>query len=81
MSTSILYHAFGLKGVGHKATHFVADRIIFSAKMSDQWVRPNTEKLLYQIMNMSINPDDQSVEIEFANTPIPFITIQTTAGE
>ncbi len=30
MSTSILYHAFGLRGIEHKATHFVADRIIFS---------------------------------------------------
>src|SRR5512134_3064068 len=39
MSTSILYHAFGLKGIEYKATHFVADRIIFSAEMNDQWVR------------------------------------------
>ena len=39
MSTSILYTAFGLKGIEYKATHFVADRIIFSAEMNDQWVR------------------------------------------
>lgn len=39
MSTSILYHAFGLKGIEYRATHFVADRIIFSAEMNDQWVR------------------------------------------
>jgi transposase len=39
MSTSILYHAFGLKGIEYKATHFVADRIIFSAGIDDQWVR------------------------------------------
>ncbi len=39
MSTSILYHAFGLKGIEYKATHFVADRIIFSAEMNDQWIR------------------------------------------
>jgi transposase len=39
MSTSILYHAFGLKGIEYKATYFVADRIIFSAEMNDQWAR------------------------------------------
>jgi transposase len=39
MSTSILYHAFGLKGIEYKSTSFVADRIIFSAEMNDQWVR------------------------------------------
>ena len=39
MSTSILYHAFGLKGIDYRATHFLADRIIFSAEMNDQWVR------------------------------------------
>lgn len=39
MSTSILYHAFGLKGIEYKATHFVADRIIFSAEVNDQCVR------------------------------------------
>jgi transposase len=39
MSTSILYHAFGLRGIEYKATHFVADRIIFSAEMNDQCVR------------------------------------------
>lgn len=39
MSTSILYHAFGLRGIEYRATHFVADRIIFSAEMNDQCVR------------------------------------------
>jgi transposase len=39
MSTSILYHAFGLKGIEYRATHYVADRIIFSAGMNDRWVR------------------------------------------
>lgn len=39
MSTSILYHAFRLKGIEYRATHFVADRIIFSAEMNDQWVQ------------------------------------------
>ena len=39
MSTSILYHAFRLKGIEYRATHFVADRIIFRAEMNDQWVR------------------------------------------
>jgi transposase len=39
MSTSILYHAFGLKGIEYKATHFIADRIVISAEMNDQWIR------------------------------------------
>lgn len=39
MSTSILYHAYGLKGIEYKATHHLADTIIFSAEMNDQWVR------------------------------------------
>jgi transposase len=39
MSTSILYHAFGLKGIKYTATHFVADRIVFSADMNHQRVR------------------------------------------
>ncbi|MFZ2444932.1 MAG: hypothetical protein WAW37_01105 [Syntrophobacteraceae bacterium] len=39
MSTSILYHAFGLKGIEYKATHFVADRIVFSVEMNRKWVR------------------------------------------
>lgn len=39
MSTSILYHAFGLKGIEYGATHFVADRIIFSAEMNHRWIR------------------------------------------
>ncbi|MGC9963826.1 MAG: hypothetical protein ABSE08_00250 [Syntrophobacteraceae bacterium] len=38
MSTSILYRAFGLKGIEDKSTHFVADRIVFSAAMNHQWV-------------------------------------------
>ena len=40
MSTSILYHAFGLKGIEYKSTHFIADRIVISAEMKDQWVKP-----------------------------------------
>jgi transposase len=39
MSTSILYHAFGLRGIEYRATHFVADRIIFSAEMNDQCIQ------------------------------------------
>ena len=31
--------ALGLKGIDYKATHFVADRIICSAEIDDQWVR------------------------------------------
>ena len=36
MSTSILYHAFGLKGIECRATRFLADIIIFSAEMNKQ---------------------------------------------
>jgi len=39
MSTSMLYHAFGLKGIKYTAAHFVADRIVFSAEMNHQQVR------------------------------------------
>ncbi len=39
MSTSILYHAFGLKGIKYTAAHFVADRIVFSAEMTHQRFR------------------------------------------
>ncbi|MGD0397745.1 MAG: hypothetical protein ABSC04_02405 [Syntrophobacteraceae bacterium] len=35
MSTSILYHAFGLKGIEYRATHFVAGRIVFSSDTSN----------------------------------------------
>ncbi len=36
MSTSILYHAFGLKGIEHKATDFFADTLIFRVEMRKQ---------------------------------------------
>ncbi len=39
MSTSILYHAFGLKGIEHRATHFLADTLIFSAEMNKEAIR------------------------------------------
>jgi transposase len=36
MSTSILYHAFGLKGIEYRATRFLADTMIFCAEMKKQ---------------------------------------------
>lgn len=34
MSTSLLYHSFGLKGVRYKATRYQAGKIIFEAEMT-----------------------------------------------
>ncbi len=39
MSTSILYHAFGLKGIEYRGTSFLADTLIFRAEMSKQVIR------------------------------------------
>ncbi len=33
MSTSVLYHAFGLKGIGYKATRHEGEYLIFEAEM------------------------------------------------
>ena len=42
MSTSILYHAFGLKGIEYRGTSFLADTLIFRAEMNKQVIRcPN----------------------------------------
>ncbi len=39
MSTSILYHAFGLKGIHYESSHFSGDCIYINAQMTDQYVR------------------------------------------
>ena len=39
MSTSILYHAFGLKGIEYRGTSFLADTMIFRAEMNKQVIR------------------------------------------
>jgi len=39
MSTSILYHAFGLKGIRHTSTHFRSDAVIFRAEMTSDLIR------------------------------------------
>jgi transposase len=39
MSTSILYHAYGIRGVHHKSTKFSGNSIIFNAQVTDQFVR------------------------------------------
>jgi len=39
MSTSILYHAFGLKGIRHTSTHFKSDALIFRAEMTNDSIR------------------------------------------
>ena len=36
MSTSILYHAYGIKGVQYKSTQYEKGHIIYSAEMTDQ---------------------------------------------
>jgi hypothetical protein len=35
MSTSILYHAFGLKGIRYTSTHYRSDTVILRAEMTD----------------------------------------------
>jgi len=39
MSTSILYHAFGLKGIEYRGTRFLADTLILRAEMNKQVIR------------------------------------------
>ena len=39
MSTSILYHAFGLKGIHYESTRYFGDCILISARMNDQYVK------------------------------------------
>lgn len=39
MSTSILYHAFGLKGIHYEATRYFGDCILIGARMTDQIVK------------------------------------------
>jgi transposase len=39
MSTSLLYHAFGLKGVKYHSTEFIGNAIIFGAEMTDKFIK------------------------------------------
>lgn len=39
MSTSLLYHAFNLKGVTYRSTKFVGNSIILSAEMTDKFIK------------------------------------------
>lgn len=39
MSTSILYHAFGLKGICYTSTHYNADAVILRAEMTDALIK------------------------------------------
>jgi transposase len=39
MSTSLLYHAFLLKGIQYQSTQYLEDRIIFAAQMTDQYIK------------------------------------------
>jgi transposase len=39
MSTSILYHVFGLKGIEYRGTSFLADTMIFRAEMKKQAIQ------------------------------------------
>ncbi len=39
MSTSILYHAFGVRGVHYEATRYFGDYLLISCRMTDQYVK------------------------------------------
>jgi len=39
MSTSVLYHAFGLKGIRCQSTQYLSDSVIFNAEMTEQFIR------------------------------------------
>jgi transposase len=39
MSTSLLYHAFGLKGIHCQSIQYVSDSVIFNATMSEDFIR------------------------------------------
>lgn len=39
MSTSILYHAFNIKGVKHCSTEFIGNSLVLSAEMTDKFIR------------------------------------------
>jgi transposase len=39
MSTSVLYHAFGLKGINCQSTQYLSDSVIFNAEMTEQFIR------------------------------------------
>jgi len=39
MSTSILYHAFNLKGIEFKSANYLGNAIIFSATMTDKFIK------------------------------------------
>jgi len=39
MSTSILYHAFGVKGIRYEAVHFLGDSLLFSARTTERYMK------------------------------------------
>src|SRR5512136_2032206 len=39
MSTSILYHAFGVKGIHYESVHYLGDSLLFSARATDRYVK------------------------------------------
>lgn len=39
MSTSILYHAFGIKGIHYESTSYEGDAIVISARLTDQHIK------------------------------------------
>jgi hypothetical protein len=48
MSSSLLYHAFVLKGVEFQSTKFVGSAIILPAKMNDNFFVPSS----YEFFNL-----------------------------
>ena len=39
MSTSILYHAFGIRGIHYEATRYFGDCVVISCRMTDRYVK------------------------------------------
>jgi len=39
MSTSILYHAFGLKGIQYESLRYFGDSVLFSAPPTDRYLK------------------------------------------
>ncbi len=51
MSTSILYHAFGLRGIEYRATRFEGEYIVFEAEMTTRNIpcpACNNEKVIFK---------------------------------
>ncbi len=50
MSTSILYHAFGLKGIQYESARFFGDCVLISARTTDTKLRSRLYRLVIGIV-------------------------------